>query len=88
MFYHVSGHYDSKSSIVYALTSKIDGNTSVTYNMTYEVEDSLTFYECLHNPHRSAKEMVVTTQDNHIYHSIEDTTIRFFGINKIGSQRM
>ncbi|CAF4760106.1 unnamed protein product, partial [Rotaria magnacalcarata] len=54
----------------------------------YEIEDTLTFYECLHNPHRSAKEMVVSIQDNHIYHSIEDTTIRFFTISKVGTQGM
>ena len=54
--------------------------------MTYEIEDSLTFYECPHNPHRSAKEIIVSNHDNHIYHSIEDTTIRFFTVTKIGTQ--
>ena len=54
--------------------------------MTYEIEDTLTFYECPHNPHRSAKEIVVSNQENHIYHSVEDTTIRFFSVNKVGSQ--
>ena len=56
--------------------------------MSYEIEDSLTFYECPHNPHRSAKEIVVSNLDNHIYHSIEDTTIRFFTVTKIGTQGM
>ena len=54
--------------------------------MNYEIEDSLTFYECPHNPHRSPKEIVVSSHDNHIYHSIEDTTIRFFTQAKIGTQ--
>jgi hypothetical protein len=54
--------------------------------MSYEIEDSLTFYECPYNPHRSSKEIFVTNQDNHIYHSIEDTTIRFFTVTKIGTQ--
>lgn len=80
------GHYDAKSSIVYSLVSKTDTNTSTTYNMSYEIEDSLSFYECPHNPHRAAKEIVVTNQDSHVYHSIEDTTIRFFAITKIGTQ--
>ncbi len=63
-------------------------NSSITYNMSYEIEDSLTFYECPYNPHRSAKEIVVSNQDNHIYHSIDDTTIRFFTVTKIGTQGM
>jgi hypothetical protein len=80
------GHYDAKSSTTYSLLSKIDANSSITYNMSYEIEDSLTFYECPHNPHRSAKEIVVSNHDNHIYHSIEDTTIRFFTLTKVGTQ--
>lgn len=80
------GHYDAKSSVTYSLISKIDTNTSVTHNMSYEIEDSLTFYECPHNPHRAAKEIVVTNQDSHVYHSVEETTIRFFAITKIGNQ--
>ena len=80
------GHYDSKSTVTYSLQSKIDSNSSITYNMTYEIEDTLTFYECPHNPHRSAKEIVVSNQDNYIYHSLEDATIRFFSVNKLGSQ--
>ncbi|UJR28460.1 hypothetical protein I4U23_009700 [Adineta vaga] len=80
------GHYDAKSSPTYSLISKVDANTSITYNMSYEIEDSLTFYECPHNPHRSPKEIVVSNQDNHIYHSIEDTTIRFFTVTKVGTQ--
>ncbi len=83
---YILGHYDAKSSISYSLISKIDTNSSITYNMSYEIEDSLTFYECPHNPHRSSKEIFVTNQDNHIYHSIEDTTIRFFTVTKIGTQ--
>jgi hypothetical protein len=82
------GHYDAKSLITYSLISKIDTNSSITYNMSYEIEDSLTFYECPHNPHRSAKEIVVSNHDNHVYHSIEDTTIRFFTVTKVGSQGM
>ena len=80
------GHYDAKASTTYSLVSKVDANTSTTYNMNYEIEDSLTFYECPHNPHRSPKEIVVSNHDNHIYHSIEDTTIRFFTLSKIGTQ--
>ena len=80
------GHYDSKSSLSYTLKSKTDTNSSTTYNMNYEIEDSLTYYECPHNPHRSIKEIVVSNQDNHIYHSIEDSTIRFFSITKFGNQ--
>jgi hypothetical protein len=83
---YILGHYDAKASTIYSLISKIDTNSSITYNMSYEIEDSLTFYECPHNPHRSAKEIVVSNQDNHIYHSIEDTTIRFFTVTKIGTQ--
>lgn len=66
--------------------AKTDVNASTTYNMTYEVEDTLTFYECPHNPHRSAKETVVSHQENYVYHSIEDTTIRFFTVSKVGTQ--
>mgnify|MGYP002385026799 CR=1 FL=1 len=80
------GHYDAKASVIYSLISKTDVNTTVNHNMSYEIEDSLTFYECPHNPHRAAKEIVVTNQESHIYHSVEDTTIRFFTITKIGSQ--
>ena len=54
--------------------------------MSYEIEDNLSFYECPHNPHRSPKEIIVSNQDNHIYHSIEDTTIRFFTVTKVGTQ--
>ena len=80
------GHYDAKSSASYSLTSKKDENSSITYDMNYEIEDSLTFYECQHNPHRSAKQIVVSNHDNYIYHSIEDTVIRFFTISKYGTQ--
>ncbi|CAF3615117.1 unnamed protein product [Adineta steineri] len=80
------GHYDAKSLTSYSLISKLDTNSTITYNMSYEIEDSLTFYECPHNPHRSPKEIVVSNQDSHIYHSIEDTTIRFFTVTKIGTQ--
>lgn len=64
----------------------IDSNTTVNYNMTYEIEDTISFYECPYYPHRSAKEIIVSNYENHVYHSIEDATIRFFSVNKLGTQ--
>ncbi|CAF1294100.1 unnamed protein product, partial [Didymodactylos carnosus] len=81
------GHYAAKEDFVYKLTaSNNNQNQSITYNFTSKIEDHLHFYECPNNPHRSAAEVVVSSQNNYIYHSVDDATIRFFSVNKFGTQ--